>query len=68
MDIKQAKECPDCASMNIVKSAIREQIICRECGLIQPLVPVLKPAKKAKKPAKKAKKKAVKKKAKKRKK
>ena len=34
------KECPDCASPNIGKSEIREQIICRDCGLIyEPLDP-----------------------------
>ena len=33
-DIKQIKECPDCASANIVHSEIREQVICRDCGLI----------------------------------
>mgnify|MGYP000014654836 CR=1 FL=1 len=27
-------ECPDCASMNVVNSRMREQIICRDCGLI----------------------------------
>ena len=40
MDIKEIKECPDCASSNIVHSEEREQIICRECGLIyEPLTP-----------------------------
>ncbi|MBS3148950.1 hypothetical protein J4219_08815 [Candidatus Woesearchaeota archaeon] len=50
------KECPDCASPNIVHSQDRDQIICRDCGLIyEPLTPVVEePAKKAKKPAKKA--------------
>lgn len=34
------KECPDCASTNIGKSEIRDQVICRECGLIfEPLDP-----------------------------
>ncbi|RJQ21819.1 hypothetical protein C4580_01500 [Candidatus Woesearchaeota archaeon] len=40
MDIREIKECPDCASPNIVHSEEREQIICRECGLIyEPLTP-----------------------------
>jgi transcription initiation factor TFIIIB Brf1 subunit/transcription initiation factor TFIIB len=39
-DIQQIKECPDCASANIVHNIQREQVICRECGLIfEPLVP-----------------------------
>ena len=34
------KECPDCASTNIGKSEIRDQVICRDCGLIfEPLDP-----------------------------
>ncbi len=37
--------CPDCASTNIVRSQMRDQIICRECGLIfEPLAPQLAPA------------------------
>ncbi len=78
-DIYQIRECPDCASSNIVHNERREQVICRECGLIfEPLSPHLEeaferthglaPARpKAKKPAKKAKLKARVKKAKKRK-
>ncbi len=70
-DIKQIKECPDCASSNIVHNVEREQVICRECGLIfEPLTPDVEEAfekthhlgtegtkakKTAKKPAKKAK-------------
>jgi len=38
--IEQIKECPDCASSNIVHNIEREQVICRECGLIyEPLTP-----------------------------
>jgi len=38
-DIHDVKECPDCASENIVYG-VREQIICRDCGLIfEPLSP-----------------------------
>jgi len=41
VNIQQIKECPDCASSNIVHNLKREQIICRECGLIyEPLTPV----------------------------
>jgi transcription initiation factor TFIIIB Brf1 subunit/transcription initiation factor TFIIB len=36
----EIKECPDCASMNIRYSKSRDQIACRECGLIfEPLAP-----------------------------
>ena len=69
-------ECPDCASENIVHSTIRDQIICRDCGLVfEPLAPMAKrkpvkvaaarPAKKARKAKAKPKKKAKAKKAKK---
>jgi len=73
-DITDIKECPDCASTDLVYSQMREQVICRECGLVyEPLAPldiVSKPKKVAakkkvvkKKPVKKvAKKKTVKKK------
>jgi transcription initiation factor TFIIIB Brf1 subunit/transcription initiation factor TFIIB len=63
--LENITECPDCASQNIVHGMMRDQIICRDCGLIfEPLAPAAAvkpvPAKKgkAKKPAKKAKKKA----------
>lgn len=78
MNIKDITSCPDCGSMNIIHGTLREQIICRDCGLIfEPLAPGLeekmpltkpkasKTAKPKAKPAKKPKKKAVKKKAKK---
>lgn len=59
--LENITECPDCASQNIVHGMMRDQIICRDCGLIfEPLAPAAKPAPakkgKAKKPAKKAKK------------
>ena len=39
-DVSELHECPDCASENIVLSKNREQLICRECGLIfEPLTP-----------------------------
>ena len=34
MEKGDVKECPDCASHNIVYSEVREQIICHDCGLI----------------------------------
>jgi len=40
IDIHDIKECPDCASQNIVYNEERQQVICRECGLIyEPLTP-----------------------------
>jgi transcription initiation factor TFIIIB Brf1 subunit/transcription initiation factor TFIIB len=72
-NIHEVKECPDCASDNIIYDDERDQVICRDCGLIfEPLAPgeeerfefahgaapEPKPkTKPAKKPAKKAKKK-----------
>ena len=39
-DISKLKECPECGSMNIICSRQREQIICRDCGLIyEPMAP-----------------------------
>ena len=39
-DVKDLRACPDCASGNVAYSDIREQIICRDCGLIfEPLIP-----------------------------
>jgi transcription initiation factor TFIIIB Brf1 subunit/transcription initiation factor TFIIB len=53
-DIRDIRECPDCASPNIVHEYEREQVICRDCGLIyEPTVEEAAPA--AKKPAKKRK-------------
>ena len=73
-DIHELTECPDCASLNIVYSDTREQLICRDCGLIfETMSPALeekfetshgistpKPAKKVKKAKAKPKKKAKK--------
>lgn len=28
------RECPDCASTNVVYSEVRDQLICHDCGLI----------------------------------
>ncbi len=40
--ITEIRECPDCASVNIVHNARKEQVICRDCGLIfEPLAPAL---------------------------
>ena len=41
-DIHEIKECPDCASQNLVYNEERQQVICRDCGLIyEPLAPGL---------------------------
>ncbi len=38
--IHEIKECPDCASMDIIYNDRRQQVICKECGLIyEPLTP-----------------------------
>ncbi|MBW3002635.1 hypothetical protein KY338_05745 [Candidatus Woesearchaeota archaeon] len=40
MSIKDITSCPDCGSTNIIHGTLREQIICRDCGLIfEPLAP-----------------------------
>ncbi len=42
MNIKDITSCPDCGSTNIIYGKLREQIICRDCGLIfEPLAPGL---------------------------
>lgn len=62
--LESVSECPDCASQNIVHGMMRDQIICRDCGLIfEPFAPAEKtaraaPAKKGKARTAKAKKKA----------
>ncbi|MEK6874669.1 MAG: TFIIB-type zinc ribbon-containing protein [Nanoarchaeota archaeon] len=34
------KECPDCAGTNVVYVESRDQLVCRDCGLVfEPLVP-----------------------------
>jgi transcription initiation factor TFIIIB Brf1 subunit/transcription initiation factor TFIIB len=39
-DIHEINECPDCGSLNIIHNERREQVICRDCGLIfEPLTP-----------------------------
>jgi hypothetical protein len=39
-NIHEVKECPDCASDNITYDDERDQVICRDCGLIfEPLTP-----------------------------
>jgi hypothetical protein len=39
-DIYAVKECPDCASMDIIYNDRRQQVICKSCGLIyEPLTP-----------------------------
>ena len=42
MDITKIRECPDCASIDIVHNLRRDQVICKECGLIyEPLAPAM---------------------------
>ncbi|MBI4151219.1 hypothetical protein HY492_03770 [Candidatus Woesearchaeota archaeon] len=39
-DIAEVKECPDCASVNIVTSKERDQVVCKDCGLVfEPMDP-----------------------------
>lgn len=39
-NVHDIKECPDCASQNLVYNDERQQVICRDCGLIyEPLAP-----------------------------
>ena len=39
-DIHSIRECPECASINIVYNDEKQQIICNDCGLIyEPLTP-----------------------------
>ncbi|MEM2916044.1 MAG: TFIIB-type zinc ribbon-containing protein [Candidatus Woesearchaeota archaeon] len=61
--LQSINECPDCASENIVHSTMRDQVICKDCGLVfEPFAPIEKPlvAPRAM-PARKAKKKAARK-------
>lgn len=44
-DIEKLQECPDCASTNVVYIEARDQIVCRDCGLVfEPLVPEVEEA------------------------
>ena len=39
-NVCELQECPDCASSNVICDDAREQLICRDCGLIfEPLAP-----------------------------
>jgi transcription initiation factor TFIIIB Brf1 subunit/transcription initiation factor TFIIB len=39
-DVCELDECPECGSMNIICNSKRNQLICRECGLIyEPMTP-----------------------------
>ena len=39
-DIHDVKECPECASQNITHNDKKQQVICRDCGMIfEPLAP-----------------------------
>ena len=40
-NIRDITECSACASLNIVYNDEREQVICKECGLIfEPMIPL----------------------------
>lgn len=42
--LQSISECPDCASENIVHSTMRDQVICKDCGLVfEPFTPVERP-------------------------
>jgi transcription initiation factor TFIIIB Brf1 subunit/transcription initiation factor TFIIB len=54
--LQSITECPDCASENIVHSTMRDQVICKDCGLVfEPFTPVEMPASAAPAKAKPAK-------------
>jgi len=56
--LQSIHECPDCASENIIHSTMRDQVICKDCGLVfEPFMPVDRPvtAKAREAPARKAK-------------
>jgi transcription initiation factor TFIIIB Brf1 subunit/transcription initiation factor TFIIB len=39
-NIKQVKECPECASDNLIYKEDKQQVICKDCGCIyEPLTP-----------------------------
>ena len=39
-DIHEVKECPECASTNIIYNDDKQQVLCKECGMIfEPMVP-----------------------------
>jgi len=41
-NVKELSECPDCASSNIIINEERNQLICKDCGLIyEPMAPKL---------------------------
>ena len=39
-DIHEVKECPECASTNIMHNDKKQQVVCRDCGMIyEPMAP-----------------------------
>ena len=39
-DVCEIQDCPECGSMNIICNKKRQQVICRDCGLIySPMAP-----------------------------
>ncbi|MBI4140529.1 hypothetical protein HY485_01685 [Candidatus Woesearchaeota archaeon] len=58
-EVAEINECPACASLNIVQNTQREQIVCKDCGIIFQPTPLLEgttaeKTKHAAKPKKKA--------------
>ncbi|MFH1510067.1 MAG: TFIIB-type zinc ribbon-containing protein [Candidatus Woesearchaeota archaeon] len=40
LDLAKIKQCPECGSSRIRKNKAKQQVICRDCGLIyEPLTP-----------------------------
>jgi len=39
-DIHEVNECPECASTNIIHNDKRQQVLCKDCGMIfEPMAP-----------------------------
>ena len=39
-DIHEVKECPECASTNITYNDKKQQVVCKDCGMIfEPMAP-----------------------------
>ncbi len=39
-DIHEVKECPECASTDIIHNDKKQQVLCRTCGMIfEPMAP-----------------------------
>ncbi len=40
-EVAEINECPACASLNIVQNTQREQVVCKDCGMIFQPTPLL---------------------------